>query len=94
MLDVTWRNPCWLYAICSLGFIDFFEDIVCDNATQLACKQEQFVFPVDHAFAYPNVHFVYYANRSFDNIAPDLICSQVKWQYSCFCKSRSREQKY
>jgi hypothetical protein len=68
---------CWEFAICHLGFKQFFPELNCFNCTTMfTCNQSEFLFPFERPIAHPSVRLVYMTNnRSFEkDITPDYVC--------------------
>ncbi len=69
-------SGCWAFAICQLGFQDFFSDeLTLKTCLDSSCEQDEFIFPAEKPIAHPFVSFIYKTNRSFEYpITPDFIC--------------------
>lgn len=69
-------DSCWRFAICQLGFVQFFLELDWSNCTsKFKCNQSEFIFPFEQSIADPSVRLIYKThNRSFEDITPDYIC--------------------
>ena len=66
---------CWTFAICRLGFSQFFAEFDVQTCTSVTCNQIEYLFPTKNPIAYPSVFVIYYTNRSFEySVTPDYIC--------------------